>query len=156
MAGCTGGVALLNHRLIAATPAACFPAKYRNKKVVIRAVLSSPQTLFLGSLFGMKMGYDRITVDPEKMNGQPCIRGMRITVRRVLDILATYPKREDLYADYPELEEEDLQQALRFAAANLDDDFQKKELDRRLDDLKKNPTEGQPWEEVRAEIQNRL
>ena len=47
-------------------------------------------------------------------------------------------------------------QALRFAAANLDDDFQKKELDRRLDDLKKNPTEGQPWEEVRAEIQNRL
>jgi uncharacterized protein (DUF433 family) len=64
--------------------------------------------------------FDRITVEPGKMGGQPCIRGMRITVRRVLDILATYPERRELFQDYPDLEEEDLQQALRFAAATLD------------------------------------
>jgi uncharacterized protein (DUF433 family) len=51
------------------------------------------------------------------MGGSPCIRGMRITVRRVLEILATYPDRGELFADYPDLEEEDLQQVLTFAAA---------------------------------------
>ena len=54
------------------------------------------------------------------MGGQPCIRDMRITVRRVLDILATYVDRRELFQDYPDLEEEDLQQALRFAAATID------------------------------------
>lgn len=66
-------------------------------------------------------GYDRITIDPKPMNGQPCICGMRLTVRRVLDIIASCPGRAELFKEYPELEEEDLQQALRFAAANLDD-----------------------------------
>jgi uncharacterized protein (DUF433 family) len=65
--------------------------------------------------------FDRITLDPEQMNGQPCIRGMRLTVRRVLLALATYPNRNDLFREYPELEEEDLKQALAFSAANLDD-----------------------------------
>lgn len=55
------------------------------------------------------------------MNGQPCIRGMRLTVRRVLEAMATYPDRQDLLSEYPELEEEDLQQVLAFAAASLDD-----------------------------------
>lgn len=64
--------------------------------------------------------FDRITVETGKMGGQPCIRGMRITVRRVLDILATYTDRHVLFEDYPDLEEEDLQQALRFAAATVD------------------------------------
>jgi uncharacterized protein (DUF433 family) len=64
--------------------------------------------------------FDRITVEHGKMGGQPCIRGMRITVRRVLDILATYTDRRELFQDYPDLEEEDLQQALRFAAATVD------------------------------------
>jgi len=65
--------------------------------------------------------FDRITSDPAKMNGQPCIRGMRLTVRRVLEALATYPDREELRAEYPELEDEDIRQALEYAAANLDD-----------------------------------
>ena len=65
--------------------------------------------------------FDRITFDPAKLNGQPCIRGMRLTVRRVLEALATYPDREQLRAEYPELEDEDIRQALEFAAANLDD-----------------------------------
>lgn len=64
---------------------------------------------------------DRITINPEQMNGQPCIRGMRITVRRVLEALAVYPNREELIREYPELEEEDIRQALAYAAANLDD-----------------------------------
>lgn len=65
--------------------------------------------------------YDRITVNPAQMNGQPCIRGMRLTVRRVLEALAIYPDREALRREYPELEEDDIRQALEFAAANLDD-----------------------------------
>ena len=68
----------------------------------------------------LKPPFDRITIEPDKMGGNPCIRGMRITVRRVLDILATYTDRKELFAEYPDLEEEDLQQALAFAAAALD------------------------------------
>lgn len=65
--------------------------------------------------------WDRITVNPEIMNGQPCIRGMRLTVRRVIEALAVYPRWPDLIVEYPELEEEDIRQALEFAAENLDD-----------------------------------
>ena len=65
--------------------------------------------------------FDRITWNPAQMNGQPCIRGMRLTVRRVLEALATYPRREDLFRNYPELEEEDIRQALAYAAANLEE-----------------------------------
>lgn len=66
-------------------------------------------------------GFDRLTVDPDQMNGQPCIRGMRITVRRVLEALAAYPDRDALAANYPELEPEDIRQALAYAALSLDD-----------------------------------
>jgi uncharacterized protein (DUF433 family) len=65
--------------------------------------------------------YDRITSHPELLNGQPCIRGMRLTVRRVLEVLACYPDRSELFSEFPELEEEDIRQALEYAAANLDD-----------------------------------
>ena len=65
--------------------------------------------------------FDRITRNPAQMNGQPCIRGMRLTVRRVLEAMATYPDRNELFEEYPELEEEDLRQALEFAAATMDD-----------------------------------
>ena len=65
--------------------------------------------------------FDRITIEPGKMDGQPCIREMRLTVRRVLKILAAYPTREELFREYPEIEEQDIQQALAYAAANLED-----------------------------------
>jgi uncharacterized protein (DUF433 family) len=65
----------------------------------------------------LKPPFDRITVEPGKMGGRPCIRGMRLTVRRVLEILATYPDRGQLFAEFPDLEEEDLQQTLLFATA---------------------------------------
>lgn len=66
--------------------------------------------------------FDRITVEPGKCGGKPCIRGMRITVRRVLELLAAYPDRAAVIADYPFLESEDLNQALRYAAATVDDE----------------------------------
>ncbi len=62
--------------------------------------------------------FDRITEEPEKMGGQPWIRGMRITVSRCLAILATSPDRARLFANYPSLEEKDSAQALAFAAHN--------------------------------------
>ncbi len=65
--------------------------------------------------------FDRITTDPALLAGQPCIRGLRLTVRRVLDLIATYPDRTELLAEYPELEAEDLRQALQYAAAMLED-----------------------------------
>jgi uncharacterized protein (DUF433 family) len=65
--------------------------------------------------------FERITIDPTVLNGQPCIRGMRLTVRRVLEALATYPEREQFRAEYPEIEDEDIRQALEYAAASLED-----------------------------------
>ena len=64
--------------------------------------------------------FGRITVDPAQCGGKPCIRGMRITVRRVLE-LASYPSRASLLEEYPYMDDDDLQEALRYAAANLDE-----------------------------------
>jgi uncharacterized protein (DUF433 family) len=58
--------------------------------------------------------FDRISVDLAVVNGEPCIRGTRITVRRVLEAVALYPKREELRKEYPELEDEDIRQAQAF------------------------------------------
>ena len=68
--------------------------------------------------------FDRITSIPTVLNGQPTIRGMRLTVRRVIEALAIYPSWDDLRREYPELEPEDIRQALDFAAQNLDDSVQ--------------------------------
>lgn len=67
------------------------------------------------------MMFERITVDPERMNGQPGVRQLRLTVRRVVEAVATYPDRRDLMREFPELEPEDIREALAYAAANLDD-----------------------------------
>lgn len=67
-------------------------------------------------------GFDRITVEPGKLGGRPCVRGMRLSVQRVLEILADNPSWDDLRADYPELESEDIRQVLAFAAASLADE----------------------------------
>lgn len=65
--------------------------------------------------------FDRIVSDPAVLEGQPCIRGQRLTVRRVLEALALYPERSKLLQEFPELEEEDIRQALEYAAASLAD-----------------------------------
>jgi uncharacterized protein (DUF433 family) len=67
------------------------------------------------------MTFKRITCNPKRMNGQPCIRNLRLTVRRVVEAAALYPNRKDLKREYPELEEADIREALAYAAANLDD-----------------------------------
>jgi uncharacterized protein (DUF433 family) len=72
--------------------------------------------------FGLlSMRLDRITSNPKQMNGQPCIRNFRLTVRRVIELLATYPNREELYQEFPEIEDADIQQALIFVSSYLDD-----------------------------------
>ena len=76
--------------------------------------------------------FDRITWNPSKMNGQPCIREMRLTVRRVVEAVAIYPNRDDLFRNYPELEPEDVRQALAFAAASLEDSATESSAARRL------------------------
>jgi len=65
--------------------------------------------------------FDRITIDVARLNGEPCIRNLRLTVRRVLEALAIYPDRTELKREYPELEDEDIRQALAYAAALIDD-----------------------------------
>lgn len=58
----------------------------------------------------------RITIEPGKRSGQPCIRGMRITVQDVLEYLAGGMTAEQVLADFPELTAEDLQACRAFAA----------------------------------------
>ena len=65
--------------------------------------------------------FDRITVNPALVNGQACIRGMCLTVKRVVEAMALYPDRDELFREYPELDAEAVRQALDFAACNLDD-----------------------------------
>lgn len=59
---------------------------------------------------------DRITIEPGKRGGKPCIRGLRITVYDVLDYLASGMSQQEILSDFPELEPEDLQASLAFAA----------------------------------------
>lgn len=61
---------------------------------------------------------ERITVEPGKRSGQPCIRGLRITVWDLLGWLAAGVDQEQILADYPELEPEDFRAVLEFAARN--------------------------------------
>jgi uncharacterized protein (DUF433 family) len=59
---------------------------------------------------------DRITQQPELMGGKACIRGMRVTVGMVVNQIGTGHTIDDVLADYPYLEREDVMQALRYAA----------------------------------------
>lgn len=59
-------------------------------------------------------GYTRITCDPEILDGRPTVRGMRLSVQRLLEILAQYPDWERIAEDYPDLERADIPEVLRF------------------------------------------
>lgn len=63
--------------------------------------------------------FERITINPDQMNGRPCIRNQRITVERVLKLLAVYPDRQELFLDYPTLDNEDIRQVLLYTAARF-------------------------------------
>lgn len=62
------------------------------------------------------MTFARITVDSQKMGGVPCIRGLRIPVATVVGMVADGMSQEEILAAYPDLEAEDLREALRYAA----------------------------------------
>ena len=57
-----------------------------------------------------------ITIDPAKRSGQPCIRGLRMTVQDVLEYMASGMSNEEILADFPDLTSEDLRACLAFAA----------------------------------------
>lgn len=62
----------------------------------------------------------RITVDPDQCGGRPCLRGLRIRVKDVLDLLAAGASREEILTDYPLLEPEDITASLEYAAHAAD------------------------------------
>ena len=63
---------------------------------------------------------ERITVEPEQCGGRPCIRGMRIRVTDVLDLLASGLSPEQVLSELPDLEADDIRACLRFASRRLD------------------------------------
>jgi len=60
--------------------------------------------------------FDRITFNSEIMGGRACIRGMRITVAHVVNLVANGMSTDEILAEYPDLESEDIRQALQYAA----------------------------------------
>lgn len=65
------------------------------------------------------MKFERITIDPAQMSGVACIRGLRIPVSAVVDMVAAGMTADDILADFPDLQREDIAEALRYAAAAL-------------------------------------
>jgi len=65
---------------------------------------------------GLDKAFDRITFEPGKMGGRACIRGLRITVGLVVSLIAEGVSWDEILADYPDLEPEDIRQALTYAA----------------------------------------
>ncbi len=63
---------------------------------------------------------DRITIEPGKCSGKPCIRGMRIRVSDILEMLGDGVGMEEILADFPDLEREDILASLQFAARRSD------------------------------------
>ena len=63
------------------------------------------------------MSFERITVDPDRMGGVPCIRGLRFPVATVVEMVADGMSTEEIVAEHPDLEAADVAAALRYAAA---------------------------------------
>lgn len=81
---------------------------------VVPAAIGFRTTSSTGRLAGM---FDRITFDPAVMGGRACIRGMRITVALVVNLVANGMSTDDIIREYPELESEDIRQSLQYASA---------------------------------------
>lgn len=65
------------------------------------------------------MVFERITINAAQMNGLPCIRGLRIPVATVVDMVAAGMSTDEILVDFPDLEREDVAEALRYASAAL-------------------------------------
>lgn len=66
-------------------------------------------------------GFDRVTFDPDILGGKACIRGMRISVSLVVNLVANGMTASEIIEEYPDLEPEDIQQALQYAAWAAED-----------------------------------
>ncbi len=66
-------------------------------------------------------GFNRITSDPNILGGKACIRGMRISVSLIVNLVANGMTVEEIIDEYPDLEPEDIRQALRYAAWTAED-----------------------------------
>ena len=67
------------------------------------------------------MRFERISIDPAQMGGVPCIRGLRIPVATVVGLVAQGMREDQIVEEYPDLEVQDVRQALAFAAAAVDE-----------------------------------
>lgn len=67
------------------------------------------------------MGLDRITFDPNVMGGKPCIRGLRVTVGTIVGLIAAGKSHREILKAYPYLEEQDLREALSYAAWRVEE-----------------------------------
>ncbi len=61
-------------------------------------------------------GFKHITIDPNVLNGMPCVRGLRIPVHLILDLLASGQKQNQILSVYPDLTESDIKEAIQYAA----------------------------------------
>ena len=64
----------------------------------------------------MVLGFDRVTFDPNILGGKACIRGMRIPVSLIVNLVANGMTAEEIIAEYPDLDHQDVEQSLRYAA----------------------------------------
>jgi uncharacterized protein (DUF433 family) len=67
--------------------------------------------------------FDRITVDPDVLGGKPCVRGIRISVGMVVQMVAAGKSAQQIVAEYPYLEAADVQQALEYSAALAESEY---------------------------------
>jgi len=68
----------------------------------------------------MVMAFERISAEPDQLEGKPCIRGLRISVETIVRLVAAGWSFDQILDDYPDLERADITQALEFAAASTD------------------------------------
>ncbi len=73
-------------------------------------------------------GFDRITSDPNILGGRACIRGMRISVSLIVNLVANGMTVEEIIVEYPDLQQEDIQQALRYAGGEPVETYRTKRM----------------------------
>ncbi len=98
------------------TPAGLGEADPNRRNAGLGSLSRCGVPLGLGRDDGSGMAYARITTDPQQMGGQPCIRGLRIPVTTVVAMVADGMSVDEIVAAHPDLEPEDVAEALRYAA----------------------------------------
>jgi uncharacterized protein (DUF433 family) len=103
--------------VIGSSPLQCFANPFGSLIVVMLQMQALEKMHSKGREVGVVMNYqDRISIEPGKRGGKPCIRGMRITVYDVLEYLASGMSEREILDDFPDLTQEDIRACLAFAA----------------------------------------